>query len=470
LSGLLIAALLIGSLLLVHFSVRAQPMPARHPLNVDEGLPLPEAGQASTVFSLTALFGAYFGILLILGLPALLGIALGTVVALFVIRGWILKFEARTFEEFLLRVLDGDSKNMVVFTVVVSAVQCGYAASELLILREVTRSFLEIRSDYATLLAVCVGIVGYFYVLFGGYLALYRTDVLQFALVAVMAVAFAIYFAVVGLAIDPTKTWWPRPGYWEIPFVGADAGTLNYCYQFIIGTVMGFGLLAAAPDAWKRVFVVATLREKSLRRFGTFVAVGVAPFLALVPVALAVPYTPDGTVNANFLFSGFPTQSGLFIAGSLGLVACFLSSFNSALLASVQVGLLLQRKQRHVENELPRFHVLMACSLLTVFFLFAALVSLGNPYLLANLLLGPYALIAGIQAGTHAAPAHLPANSLLWIAIASLAAWLGYLQSGLGIPAAPTTYQVNTVPGAVMLFLIVTFLCKALIVGSTKDV
>ncbi|TAK37270.1 MAG: hypothetical protein EPO30_10930 [Lysobacteraceae bacterium] len=391
-------------------------------------------------------------------------------VALFVIRGWVQKHDAHTFEEFLLLVLKGDSMNMAVFAVIVSAVQCAYAASELLILREIGRALLDIRSDYATLLAVSVGIVGYFYVLFGGYLAVYRTDVLQFTLVAAMALAFTAYSVVVGFPVELGNNWWPRAGYWEIPFVGAEAGALKYAYQFVIGSVMGFGLLAAAPDAWKRVFVVTTLREKSLRRFVTFVAVGVAPFLVLVLVALTVPHVRDGPVNANLLFSGFPTQAFLFVAGSLGLVACFLSSYNSALLASVHVGLLFQRKQRRVESELPRFHVLMASSLLTAFFLFAASLSFANPYLLANLLLGPYALIAGIQAGTRAAPAHLPANSLLWIAVGGVIGWLVYLESGLGIPTAPTTYQVNTVPGGVMLFLIVTVVCKVLTIGSTQHV
>lgn len=445
-------------------------MPARHPLDVDQGLPLPEVGQASTVFSLTALFGAYFGILLILGLPALLGIAFGTVIALFVIRGWVLKSHSRTFEEFLLRILEGDGRNTAVFAIVVSAVQCAYAASELLLLREVAQALLGIRSDYAILLAVCVGIVGYFYVLFGGYLALYRTDVLQFGLVASMAIAFVAYWLAISLPIEPSNSWWPRPGYWEILHVGAGTSALKYGYHFVVGTVMGFGLLAAAPDAWKRVFVVATLREKSLQRFGIFVAVGIAPFLVLVPIALVVPHVPDGPVSANFLFAGFPTQDGLFVAASLGLVACFLSSFNSALLASVQIVLIFQRKQRRVETELPRFHVLMACSLLTVFFLFAALSSLGNPYLLANLILGPYALIAGIQAGTEAAPARLPTNSLLWIVIVSLFAWFIYLQSGPGLPMAPTTYQVNTVPAGVVLFLIIAVVCKVLIVGRARHV
>ena len=52
-AGLVVAALLGLSLFIVHFSLRARPMPKDYPLNVDEGLPLPELAQSSTVFSLT---------------------------------------------------------------------------------------------------------------------------------------------------------------------------------------------------------------------------------------------------------------------------------------------------------------------------------------------------------------------------------------------------------------------------------
>ena len=468
--ALLVAALLIGSLLLVHFSVRAQPMPAQRPLDVDKGLPLPEAGQASTVFSLTALFGAYLGILLILGIPALIGVAFGTVISLFVIRGWIVNSRSHSFEDFMQRVLDGDSGNSAVFAIVVSAVQCGYAASELLLLREVAQALLHVRSDYATLFAVCIGVIGYFYLLFGGYLALYRTDVLQLALVAIMATSFVAYLLVVKPHAGSNNSWWPRPGYWDLPYIGDTILPLKYCYHFIVGSVMGFGLLAAAPDAWKRVFVVTASKENDLRRFSTFVAVGISPFLVLLPIALVLPHIPDGPVDANFLFAGIPTQTTLFVAAPLGLIACFLSSFNSALLASVQVALIFQRKQRRVDTEFPRFHVMMACALLTVFFLFTALSSLGNPYLLANLLLGPYALIAGIQAGTKATPAQLPAKSLLWIVVVALLAWFVYLQSGHGFPIVPTTYQIDTVPAGVTLFLIVAVLCKVLSKGRAQHV
>jgi hypothetical protein len=178
LPGLLIAILLIASLLFVHRSVQTYPMPTRRPLDVDKNLPLPKIGQASTVFSLTALFGAYFGIYIILGLPALGGVACGTVLGLFVIRNWIQKQQAKTFEDFLQNMLKGNASNGEAFAVFTAFTQAAYAVSELLILREISRIALGLRSDHATTLAISTGIIGYFYVLIGGYLAVYRTDIL----------------------------------------------------------------------------------------------------------------------------------------------------------------------------------------------------------------------------------------------------------------------------------------------------
>jgi Na+/proline symporter len=463
-SGLLVAALLITSLLLVHFTSRDRPMPAGRPLDVDDGLPLPEAGQASTVFSLTALFGAYFGIHLLLGVPALVGIACGSVAGLFTIRHWIQEHHSDTFESFLSSMFSGHSRNAAVFAISVSVVQCGYAASELLILREISRVFLGLRAEFATLFAVIIGIIGYFYVLFGGYLAVYRTDIVQIGLVAAMACCFGIYAAVTGSSGEVHASIWPRPGYWELPLVVpvAVADLSKYIYQFAIGAVMGFGLLATAPDAWKRVFVVATRRPNNFFRFTIFAFAGVAPFAVLVPISLSVPSIPDGPMNAAHFFARFTTNDYLFVAGSLGLVACFLSSFDSALLASIHVILIMRRKRKRIELEISRFHMLTGWMLIAIFFLFATLLSTGNPYLLANILLGPYALVAGIQAGTNARPTLLPENSVLWIVVAGFSLWFMYLVSTSGLPSTPTTFQVNTVPSAAAVFLIVALATKTM--------
>lgn len=469
LPGLAIAVLLIGSLLLVHFSVRAQPLPIRRPLDVDRRLPLPEVGQASTVFSLTALFGAYLGIYLILGIPAFAGIACGTVVSLFVIRSWIRYHQTLTFEDFLLSILAGGIRNASAFALMVAAVQCAYATSELLLLREISKLLLGLSSDYATLLAVATGLIGYFYVLFGGYLAIYRTDILQLMLVGIMAVAFAVQFMESDFLSSPASSIWPRPGYWEIPLFGSASEYLKYLFHFIVGAVMGFGLLAAAPDAWKRVFVVTVLRENTLLRFAAFVGVGVAPFIMLLPLAAATPPIPNGPFNTGQMFSGLLANETLFVAAALGLIASFLSAFNSAFLASVHVTLILQRKLHNIDSETGRFHWLMTTMLITIFCLFEGLLSFENPYLLANLLLGPYAVVAGMQAGTKAMPARLVEGSVLWIGVLGFVSWFLYVSYTIGLPKAPTTYEVNTVVGGVGLFLVVAFICRILSMVSPKD-
>jgi hypothetical protein len=466
--GLLVAIILIASLLLVHFSLRKQPMPEGRPLDVDEGLPLPEAGQASTVFSLTALFGAYFGIALLLGLPALMGVAFGTALGFYLIRRWIDRYQPKRFEAFLFKILRGAKGNTSMYAFAILGIQCAFATSELLILREIAKVSIGVRPEQATLLAVGIAIIGYFYVLFGGYIAVFRTDVVQFFLVGGMAIIFSVFLFSPNLFGELAVGLFPRPGYWELP-VGSTTWVL-YSYHFCIGAIMGMGFLAASPDTWKRVFLVSKKYGKSNIRFLTLVIVGMMPFLMLIPFALSIGSIPDGEVNSGAMFSKLLNNDVLFVAAVLGLVASFLSSFNSALLASVQIGLLLKRKTTRVKSEMSRFHWLMVTAIFTIFFLFVGFNASGNPYLLANLLLGAYSIIGGVQIGTKGDISRLPENSLLWIYVLGGVGWLLYLVSTIGLPKVPTTYQINTVPGGVVFFLITTFICQMLSIGRRKNV
>lgn len=450
--GMLVGALLIASLLLVHFSMRTRPMPVRSPLDVDDGLPWPEAGQASTVFSLTALFGAYFGIYLVLGIWALAGLAFGTVLGLFLIRSWIDAAQPSTFEQFLSWVLRGAEKSAGTLGAAIFGAQCAYAASELLILRELAKASLGVASNRATLLAIAVGIIGYFYVLFGGYMAVFRTDVLQFLLVGGMAVAVAGTSLVNGIPHGWTATLLPRQGYWSAPILGNGPGL--YAYHFLIGAIIGAGFLTVCPDAWKRVFIV-TQKKTNKKRFFTFVAVGILPFLLLPALALTTLRIPDGTVNPGLLFSSLVSNNAIYICATLGLVGSFLSAFDSAILAAVHTVLIVQRKNNQVEFEGPRFHWLMVGALLCTSFLFMAFIFIGNPYLLSNLLMGLFAAIAGAQIGSKGAGSLLPGSSLLWIVVLGFVGWFWYISSVVGFPSMPSTYQVNTVPvGALLVIMI----------------
>lgn len=444
-------------------------MPRARPLDVDSGLPLPEVGQASTVFSLTALFGAYLGIHLLLGVPALLGLATGTVLALFLIRSWIEKTGADTFDSFLYSFLGTKKGNSTVLAVVLSMIQCSYAASELLILKDVADLSLGVRYDHATLMVVALGVIAYFYVLIGGYIAVFRTDVLQFILVSLMCLIAAMLAIRDGTVSGSTSTLLlgPRPGYWNLPL--ASPRVLLYSYHFVLGSVMGLGFLLASPDAWKRVFLVSSARKTRRTRFAIFATVGAAPFLLLIPIGAWSRQIPDGAISVDQIWSGVIASTALFVATALGLISSFLSAFNGALLSSVHVGLVARRHLGEVPSELPRFHWLMVSALLTIFFLFAAMLTFGNPYILANFLMGPYASIAGLLVATRGTIERMPDQSLIWILTAGCAAWFVYVVGAVGIPAVPTTYQVNTVPGGVLLFALTAVACKAQIaIGARR--
>lgn len=468
-SILLVAGFLISSLLLAYYSRRVRPMPVERPLDVDEHLPLPEFGQASTVFSLTALFGAYFGIALVLGLPALIGLAFGTVLGLFLIHYWIEQHKPDRFETFLLGLLKGNERNAAVYFLMISAVQCIYATSELLILRELAKAALGLKSEHATVLAIGVGIIGYFYVLLGGYLALFRTDVLQFVLVSLLAIVSGALLLTRSIPAGWVGRLLPRAGYWEMPLVGTGAGL--YVYHFIIAAVMGIGLLVASPDTWKRVFQVSRRGSSPRVRFITFVGVGVMPYIVLLPFAITVGLLAEGgAARRSVVFSARAPSNLLFVAAALGLIASFLSAFNSALLASVHLGLMLVRKKVGMRREMSRFYWFMSVALLVIFFLFKALPLLtGNAYLLGNFLLGAYALLAGVQIGTRGAVSRLPEHSLLPLLAFGLAIWSVYFVSAGGLPEVPSLNQVNMVPAGVLLFFVAALLCQILIIGGRKN-
>jgi hypothetical protein len=456
--GIVVAAILLASLLLVHFSIRSRPIQAGRPLDVDFGLPLPEVAQASTVFSLTALFGAYLGIYMLVGLSGLAGLACGTVLGLFLIRRWVAAHGDERFEQFLARVFGSQGSNSAVLALSVTGVQFAFATSELLILRELARLALGVRPEQATLFTIGVGLIGYFYVLFGGYLAVFRTDVLQFVMVATMAIVFSV-------SLPPgtfSAGWIARvpghPGYWSL-LAGAPRIAVH-AYHFGIALVMGVGFLAASPDAWKRVFLVVRIKKQTRFRFLVFVLVGIAPFLAMIPFALAAPPLADGVVDTRTLFSGMFARDVLFVAAALGLIASVLSAFNSALVVGVHCSLMFQRARKSVAAEIGRFHWTLAAGLLVVFSLFHSFRELGNPYLLANLLLGAYAIVAGVQVATGGVTARLKPDALIWIVVPGAFAWFLYFLAEVEQPRVPTTYEINTVPGGVLLFFMTLLACR----------
>lgn len=466
-AGLIVAGLLIVSLLVVNVSLRWYPIPKREPLNVDIGLPLPEIGQASTVFSLSALFGAYLGMYLVLGLPALSGLAAGTVGALLLLRRWIDKHRPESFEAFLCYVLGPNRANAAAFVLTISAVQCAYATSELVILRSFAGASLGLRVDHANLLAISLTVIAYFYVLFGGYLAVFRTDVVQFVFIALMILVVFTTTALKGFTGDWPAPVYPRNGYWNFPLL--HSGPLQYIILFLLSGIMAFGFMIASPDAWKRVFLVSRTQRASSIRFVLFVLIGVAPFLLLIPMSTAIPHIPDGTVDPNAIWKWTAANEGLFVVASLCLVASFLSTVSGALIMAVHVALISWRQTEQVANETSRFHWLMVPALLTIVFFFVAIASFGNPYMLGNVLLGPYAILAGIFFGGRGSVRSFPIGLIPWVLAIGLLMWFLYL-----IPHqfadATSTQQVNTVPFASALVVLTAGFCRIAVIAGGRRV
>jgi hypothetical protein len=483
--GLALAVVLGFELLLVYITHREYPLRPKHPLDVDDHLPLPELAQTSTVFSLTALFGAYFGVAVTLGLPALLGLACGTVLGLILVSTWIHSTLNRrdpkgsgSFEDFLSEVLQGTANNRMAFGLLVAGVQCLYAISELLILRELAKAALGLADEQATLMAIGVGIFGYFCVLFGGYVTLFRTDIFQLVLVILMAIVFGVALLANHSAVDWSSKLLPKAGFWEMPVPTPKVGL--YALHFLIGLVMGAGLLLASPDTWKRVFQVNKKRPKFRSRYMTFVSVGMLPYIILLPFAITLNPRIDCGDKAFVLPAGLINE-WLFMFIALGLAASFLSSFNSALLGSVHVGLILKRHHSNTPYEESRFYWLMVTVLIAIAIVFSVALQvlnnpwpfgLSNPWLLGNLLMGAYAIIAGIVIGTRGKIPRLRKDHLLWIAAVGICLWaigLYMFRKYAGLSGNPSLCSVNSVPIGVGLFVIVTGLTALLTIGGSKD-
>lgn len=501
--GSVLAIFLGFCVIFVYYWRRKKPLPAR-PLNVDNDLPLPWLAQTSTVFSLTGLFGAYLGITVALGLPALLGLAVGTVLGLFIVLYWIectlrqIPKKNQRFERFLSRILRGNASNAFAYALVISGIQCAFATSELLIFREIAEVGLGLKSAHANLIAIGLAVLGYCYVLWGGYIALFRTDMVQLILVCLMAVGCSVLLITRHSEIAwTTARLWPRSGFWEVSLLGS--GPALYLYHFLIATIMGLGLFLASPDTWKRVFQVnkdqaEKGRSTTIFRTLTLLAVGILPYLVLLPIAIAIGTkseaivsamgTADSQVKRRFTLPPALYDIRLFVLVSLGLVASFLSSFNSALLGSVHISLIWTRRiagrraktTPRIPEEAQFYRIIMTVlGCICILFIaerMLAWIGFKNPWLLGNLIMGGYSLIAGIHIGTRGKPYRLPKYGVQAICVSSLVIWMVYFGLSPGFSASPTIRSVNTVPPAVFLCLVIAFVSWLMVrvFGGGKDV
>jgi len=239
---------------------------------------------------------------------------------------------------------------------------------------------------------------------------------------------------------------------------------------------MALGLLLVSPDTWKRVYQVSKRKRSTATRMLTFAGVGILPYAVLFPFVLTLNPNLDGGKKGFQLPSGL-SQKSLFMAAALALVASFLSAFNSALLASVHVGIIAKRKYSPVPLEGSRFYWLMVIVLFAICSIFVSgLVAFGhpwafgfnNPWLLGTLLMGPYAIVAGVQIGTRGDITRLRQDTLIWIFGITMAGWVIYLYLWRHLSERPTYDSMNTVPAGVIVCFATAFLSRLSVVGDSK--
>jgi Na+/proline symporter len=452
---LLVGLSLIILMLLVHTWMQSQELNPTRPLDVDDGLPFPELAQASSVFSLTALYTAYLTMAVVLGLPALCGVVLGGVLSLVAIRSIMAASTAERYEELLMSRCFSSANGVAVMYVAIGA-QIGFAISELLILREVAMGGFHMAPRHATVLMLAISLIPYYYCLVGGYRALFRTDVIQFVAVAIMCALIAFYGAqrLAAVGVQP-GVFLPNASFWAL----APGSTwLTGVTHAILGTIMGASFIAASPDTWKRVFV-AVKKRKTPHAFWRLVIAGSLPFIAIAPLLIIAPRPNARDYVPVVFFFRLAPMGRLDGALIFGVLATFLSSFAGAVLSAAHLILLDRRRQNPAPTEMPRYQAIIGLTTLVTVFAALAFVARGNPYFIGYLLLGPYAIVGGAVMATRGNLADVAP----WVGRAVpllLIVWFLFIARRPDIIDVPSMDQLNGIPAAVALFTI-TFVTVA---------
>lgn len=474
--GIGAALFLMSMLLLVHFSTKDDQHEggrAREvrPLDQDYGLLLPWAGHASNVFSLTALFGGYTVIAAVLGVPALLGLATGGVAALIFMRRVIVKEQPHSFHSFLAsRQFSPEHQKDDSYWLLLISTQLLLAISEVVILREVALHAFDLTPAHATIFAIGLALVAYFYSLIGKYDGIFRTDVLQLLVMILMCVVAASYaaFHVVTSTLNPNNVLLEplQSDSWvgSFPFLSSAPHPTN----FAIGAIAGSSLLLASPDTWKRIYLTSGGDSTGASRsFWGLVLAGAVPFVLLLPALLIMPrpsldnpevFAPlHATINDHFLL----------LSITLGMMASFLSTFDGALISSTH--LLMARAERTpaAPNKIAgiaHFHLFLGVGFLVIFSgsLFFIL-GTGNPYLPGVVVLGMYAILGGTVVGTKLGSCvsrDLKTRSIgsFWPPVIALALWFALVVSFDDIIYKPVPEQLLLVPAAAGMYLLFALL------------
>lgn len=430
-------------------------MDPERPLDQDIGLPFPEAGQGSAVFSLTALFTPYLALCILFGLPALIGLALGTATGLLGIRAVLSKNNGQeTFQEFVGNKFLQHRESGMWLLIFISVTQLGFALSELLILREIAFTWLQMSQSYANLFAISLAVVGYLYCVDGGYQAVFRTDVVQFLLILLMCLALVTHqvvsedavFLVESVQGRFTDFW--HQGYLRSPW--------SEFFNLTVSFSMGLAFVVSGPDTWKRVsLVLRTNRRGPVLRL--LLAAGIPLGLLFLILTTVDVGALEQIARLEFLADALGSTHQFFVViVLLGLISAFLSSFDSALIASTHTllmsGFLNKKAEISERDSFYRNIGLLFLLLITLFYIL--LEHLQNPYLVANILLGSYAILAGILVGTAGLRRHLNVFYLLTLLILGTTIWWTYVFVALpDISKMPSIRQIETIPLGMILAL-----------------
>ncbi len=457
--GIVAGAFLVGMLILVHFSSRRRPIPSQRPLNVDRGLDLPWAGHASNVFSLTALFGGYIAILIVLGLPALFGIAIGSVLAILFMRNAIIRSGHTSFHEFLVsRRFSVSEQGNGFYWLLLTITQIGFAASEVFILREIAVHAFNMTTGYANIFAGSVALIGYFYCLLGGYFAVFRTDVVQLFFMATMCVIACVYAFAQLPGMTPSS---------QNPLLSPLLPTvwcfglkmledLHHLLNFLVGLVAGSSLLLSSPDTWKRIFLTSVHSGRGKYSFWILVFSGMIPFLLILPSVALMP--PQSLLDPRVFESlAIATQHRVFLfAITLGMMASFLSTFDSALISATHLLLARSEVRAGAENAgLARYHYLLGGSCIAaVAGAFMLLKEVSNPYFIGLVLLGCYSILGGTIVGTSGLGKPKPGRGFAWGGAVAIVSWFLIIVSYDDVLTRALPGQMTAIPAASLFFLI----------------
>ena len=460
--GIATGLFLIFTFIVVH--IYSKPKSADDFLGSDD-LPFPGAGQGSSIFSLTALFGAYLGIFFLVGLSGLLGLGLGSITGLFIIRKKIISSKCDSFELFVESVLTiSKDGSMKLFFIFVALLQMLLAVSELSILNDILQIAFNFSNRYAIVTTISISLVCYLYCLWGGYLAVYRTDIVQFLFILIMGaiISFAFIFSSDGTSplteasvlsiMNSSKT-----NYW-IQF--ESFSILNQSLNCMIAFAMGFGFIISSPDTWKRVFVSVKFRGK--RTFYTLIIAGCIPFILLLPLGFIEVANITEIVHFKFVIEYLNRINPIYnIFIMLGILSCFLSSFDSAMISSVHPLLLIKDSYRNNSSKkmvLIRYYWgSLFVALILIFLAFESISK--NSYLIGSIMLGPYAVIVGIMIGSNGLKRRFSKEFLIWTSAITLLFWNMYLF--LTYPSlleGPLLEQIESIPiGVLVLLIIIAF-------------